>query len=56
MENINYNNRLKDIEAEKNMLKTEYEYLNNREKRIVKEKEVLLSKLLKLKAVLNEAK
>jgi len=57
MENIDNNNRLKeDLKAEQNVLKTEYEYLMNREKRVVRQKEVLLDKLLKLKAVLSEVK
>lgn len=57
MENIDNNNRLKEeLKAEQNVLKTEYEYLMNREKRVVRQKEVLLDKLLKLKAVLSEVK
>lgn len=57
MEAMNDNkisNRIKDAQGEKNLLKAEYEYLLNREQKIVREKEVLLEKLLKLKAILAE--
>jgi hypothetical protein len=57
MENISNNNRLKkELQAEQNILKADYEYLLNREKKLVSEKQLLLDKLLKLKAVLSEAK
>jgi len=52
MENIEQNNRLKDAVATQNILKAEYEYLLNREKKLIHEKELILTKLLKLKAVL----
>lgn len=57
MEAMNDNkisNRIKDAQGEENLLKAEYEYLLNREQKIVREKEVLLEKLLKLKAILAE--
>ena len=51
--NDNISNRIKeDAKGKQNLLKTEYEYLLNREQKIVREKEVLLAKLLKLKAIL----
>ena len=57
MENIRDNNRIKkELQAEQNILKADYEYLLNREKKLVSEKQILLDKLLKLKAVLSEAK
>ena len=56
MENINKYNRIKEVKAEQNVLKTEYEYLMNREKRIVQDKEVLLDRLIKLSAILAKAK
>ena len=57
MENISNNNRLKkELQAEQNILKADYEYLLNREKKLVSEKQLLLDKLLKLKAVLSGAK
>jgi hypothetical protein len=57
MENISNNNRIKkELQAEQNILKADYEYLLNREKKLVSEKQILLDKLLKLKAVLSEAK
>jgi hypothetical protein len=56
MENINKDNRLKDIKAEENILKADYEYILNRERKLAKKKEVLLDKLLKLKAILEEVK
>ena len=56
MENIN--NRCKElrfeVKAEQNMLKTEYEYLLNRERKISLKKELLLVKLLHLKRVLKQ--
>lgn len=54
MKDNKISNRLKDAEGEKNLLKAEYEYLLNREQKIVREKEVLLEKLLKLKAILTK--
>jgi len=56
MENINKYNRIKEVKAEQNVLKAEYEYLMNREKRIVQDKEVLLDRLIKLSAILAKAK
>tara|TARA_A200000159_G_scaffold160012_1_gene179481 strand:+ start:155 stop:328 length:174 start_codon:yes stop_codon:yes gene_type:complete len=57
MENIDKDNRLVvDIKAKESMLKADYEYVLNREKRITKEKEVLLNKLIKLKAILEEVR
>ena len=57
MENIDKDNRLVvDIKATESILKADYEYVLNREKRITKEKEVLLNKLIKLKAILEEAR
>lgn len=57
MENISNNNRIKkELQAEQNILKADYEYILNREKKLVNEKEVLLNKLIKLKQVLSEAK
>ena len=57
METMNdkISNRIKDAKGEQNMLKAEYEYLLNREQKIVRKKEVLLDKLLKLKAILAKA-
>lgn len=57
MENIRDNIRIKkELQAEQNILKADYEYLLNREKKLVSEKQLLLDKLLKLKAVLSGAK
>ena len=53
--NDKISNRIKDAQGEQNMLKAEYEYLLNREQKIVRKKEVLLEKLLKLKAILAKA-
>jgi hypothetical protein len=56
MENIEKDNRIADIKAQESILKADYEYVLNREKRITKEKEDLLEKLIKLKAILDKAR
>lgn len=43
-----------DILAKQEILKQDYEYLLNREKKITSEKEYLLDKLIELKKVLSK--
>lgn len=56
MENITRRgpNKKDEVLAEENLLKQDYEYLLNRERKVFREKEELLERLIKLKTLLKK--